>query len=79
MRVATLSDSERRQYYRDMDAIMYQRSVLKTGHYEGKMEGLAEGRAEEKLNNARNLIANGVSLDVIAKSLSIPLDELRKL
>lgn len=91
MRVATLSDSERRQYYRDMDAIMYQRSVLKTGHYEGKMEGLAEGRAEgraeglaegraeEKLNNARNLIANGVPLDVIAKSLSIPLDELRKL
>ena len=99
MRVATLSDKDRRQYYRDMDAIMYQRSVLKTGRYEGRMEGLAEGRkegrkegiaegrkegiaegrAEEKMENARSLKQNGVPLEIIAKSLDIPVEALKAL
>ena len=87
MRITSLSDKDRRQYYHDMEDIMYQRSVLKTGRYEGRMEGLkegrteglAEGRAKEKIENARNLKVNGVPLDVISKSLNISIDELKKL
>ena len=45
----------------------------------GRAEGLAEGRAEERLVNARNLKANGVSLEVIAKSLSLTDEELSRL
>ena len=53
--------------------------LVAEGLAEGLVKGRTEGRTEEKLNNARNLIANGVPLDVIAKSLSIPLDELNKM
>ena len=50
------------------------------GRAEGRAEGLAEGeakgRAEERLKNARNLKANGVPVDVIAKSLQLTVKEI---
>lgn len=50
LRVDALPDAEKRAYIRDMEALRYQRSVIKTGWYEGhadgRAEGLAEGRAE---------------------------------
>ena len=50
LRIDSLSVAERRAYVRDMEALRYQRSVIKTGwddgHREGRKEGLAEGRAE---------------------------------
>lgn len=42
-------------------------------------KGRAEGRAEEKLENARNLKANGVSIELIAKSLGLTEEEVEKL
>ncbi len=53
------------------------------GLAEGRAKGLAEGRAEgesnERMKNARNLKANGVSPDVIAKSLGLSLEEIENL
>ncbi|MDN0080128.1 Rpn family recombination-promoting nuclease/putative transposase [Bacteroides gallinaceum] len=46
LRVDSLSDQDRRAYIHDMEALRYQRSVIKTGWYEGRAEGLKEGRAE---------------------------------
>ena len=46
LRVDSLPDTEKQAYYRDMEALRYQRSVIKTGWYEGRADGLAEGRAE---------------------------------
>jgi predicted transposase/invertase (TIGR01784 family) len=42
-------------------------------------KGRAEGRAEEKLENARNLKANGVSIELIAKSLGLAEEKVEKL
>ena len=52
LRIDTLPDAEKRAYYRDMEALRYQRSVIKTGwdegHTEGFKEGKAKGRAERR-------------------------------
>ena len=49
------------------------------GRTEGLAEGRAEGRAEERIKNARNLLSNGIPLDIIQKSLSLSDDELKSL
>ena len=46
---------------------------------EGRAEGLSEGRKEERLKNARSLKVNGVSIDVIAKSLGLSEEEVAAL
>ena len=46
---------------------------------EGRAEGLVEGRKEERLKNARSLKVNGVSIDVIAKSLGLSEEEVAAL
>ena len=48
LRIDQLSPSDKQQYYSDMEAIRYQRSVIKTGWIEGRADGLAEGLAEGK-------------------------------
>ena len=39
----------------------------------------AKGRAEERMENARNLIANGASLELVTRSLNLTEEELRQL
>ena len=46
LRVDCLPPADRQAYKRDMEALRYQRSVIKTGWYEGRAEGLIEGRTE---------------------------------
>ena len=91
LRVTTLSDAERVKYYRDMDAISYQRSVIGTGWFEGHAEGVAEGRAEglaegriegqyEKAREiALKLKWQGLSSNVIADATGLSVDEIEKL
>ena len=42
-------------------------------------KGVEKGRIEEKLDNARNLKNNGVSIDLIAKSLGLSPEEIEHL
>ena len=49
------------------------------GRAEGRAEGEAKGRAEERIANARNLKANGVPAELIAKSLNLSIEEINKL
>ena len=73
--VASLTKEERRQYdedlkhYRDTIAVMH-------GQF---MEGETKGRAEERMANAMSLKANGVPIDIIAKSLGLTEDEVARL
>ena len=48
------------------------------GREEGRLEGREEGRAEERLKNARSLKANGIPMDVIAKSLGLTTEEIEQ-
>ena len=88
LRVDSLPDKEKRAYYRDMEALRYQRSVIKTGWYEGReegraeglkegrAEGRAEGRVEGKFEIARNMKAMGMPIDVIARCTNLGEDEI---
>ena len=87
--VASLNKEERMKYdeslraYRDTIAVMdgqYQegeRKGIEEGIEKGFQKGHAEGRAEERLSNAMNLIANGVSEDLVVKSLKLTEEELK--
>ena len=80
------------QAYSDFWMALVDERVLREGSYKkGKAEGLAEGvakgeakgraegRAETITENARNLKANGVSVEIIAKSLGLTADEIEAL
>ena len=45
----------------------------------GKAEGIAEGEAKNRIENALNLYKNGVSLDIISKSLNMDIEELKNI
>lgn len=95
LRIDSLPEREKHAYYRDMEALRYQRSVIKTGWDEGHADGLAEGRAEGRtegraegiaegrtqkaIDIARSMKAMGISVDVISKCTSLPPEEIEKL
>ena len=54
-------------------------SMKEAARREGHASGLAEGRQEKAVEAVHGLFANGVSEDIIAKSLNMPLDEVRKI
>ena len=45
----------------------------------GKAEGKAEGEAKNRIENAINFYKNGVSLDIISKSLNMDIEELKNI
>lgn len=49
------------------------------GKLEGKLEGKKEGKLEGKLEVARNLIKNGVNIEIIMLSTGLSKEELKKL
>ena len=42
-------------------------------------KGIAEGEAKNRIENAINFYKNGVSLDIISKSLNMDIEELKNL
>ena len=43
LRIDNLSESERKLYYKILDDLRYQQSVIETGRFEGRIEGIEEG------------------------------------
>ena len=80
LRVDALSVAEKRAYVRDMEALRYQRSVIRTGwddgHREGRKEGLAEGRAEEAHDIAKRLLGMGLPVDAVAQATRLSAEEI---
>ena len=82
-----LSNAERQKYNAHLEALRYQQSVIETGWFEGKEEGLAEGKAEglaegkakEKIEIAINLLKNGISIDIVSNSTGLSVDEIKEI
>ena len=83
LRVDSLPKAEKQAYFRDMEAIRYQRSVIKTGWYEGRAEGRAEGIAEGKKENIRETVrrmkALGLPLETIAQVTQLSFQDIEKM
>lgn len=83
LRVDLLSPSEKRQYYSDMEAIRYQRSVISTGWIEGRAKGLEEGIEKGKTKSRREIAVKmkkqGLSADLIAQCTGFSAEEIADL
>ena len=91
LRVACLSDTERRAYEHDMEALRYQRSVIQTGWIEGKAEGLKEGMEQgiakgmeqggrnKQLEIARGMKADGLPPETVARYTGLSVEDVREL
>ncbi len=49
------------------------------GKNEGKIEGKIEGRNETLIENAISFYKNGVSLDIISKSIGISIEDVKNI
>ena len=49
------------------------------GRAEGREEGLAEGAQQKAIEDARSFYANGISVDIIAKSLNMTVDQVKEI
>jgi predicted transposase/invertase (TIGR01784 family) len=74
-----MSPKERHVYDEHINAVMIQNDVLDTAKLEGRAEGLAEGRAEEKKALARKFKEAGVSIELIAQSTGLSMEEIAAL
>ncbi len=45
----------------------------------GKEEGIAEGARQKAVEDARNLLKKGISPELIAECIGLPLDEVGKI
>ena len=87
LRIDTLPDAEKRAYYRDMEALRYQRSVIKTGwdegHTKGFKEGEAKGRAEGEKEKAKEIAKKmkdmGLPVKDIAQYTQLTQEEIKQL
>lgn len=83
LRVDALPPDEKRAYVRAMEALSYQRSVIKSGWIEGRAEGREEGRAEgmkeNSLDVARRMKQLGLPTGTIAQCTQLSMEEIEKL
>jgi predicted transposase/invertase (TIGR01784 family) len=72
-------DREGKIVYVSIAEEYYTKKGIEKGIEKGKLEGKLEGRLEGKLEVARNLLARGVSPDIIAESAGLPVEKIREL
>lgn len=77
LRIDHLSPAEKGRYYSDMEALRYQRSVIKTGWIEGRADGLVEGKVEGKAEGLAEGKAEGL-VEGEAKSQRLIATNLKK-
>ena len=64
-------------YYNIIDSA--EKRAREEGLLQGRLQGLAEGREEERRMVVQKLIASGMSVEIVSKILQIPEDELKKM
>ena len=58
----------------------YEKNICyKEGLEEGRQEGREEGMAEKALSAAKNLLAEGIAPETVARCVDIPLEEVKAL
>lgn len=76
---SAMTEAQLYAYERFWDQVNREYVLADANFKDGLAKGMAEGRAEERLSNARSLKANGVPLDIIAKSLNLTDKEITEL
>ena len=83
MKIAGFDKVKRMQYEKDMYDERRRNGEIEAAKEDGMKEGLEkgreEGREETKLENAKNLKALGVAVDIISKATGLPIETIEKL
>ena len=74
-----MNKAEQLAYDEHINAIMIQNDVLSTAAMEGRQEGLAEGRMEEKQANARRMKALNLPVETICQVTGLSAGEIESL
>lgn len=56
-----------------------ERYAFRNGHEQGLAEGLKQGAQEKSIEAAKTFYANGVSIEIIAKSLGMTIEEITEI
>jgi len=75
LEILSQSEEARWRYEARQKFLRDQASMLEGAREEGRAEGRAEGKEEV----ARNLLAMGISVEVIAKATGLSIDQIRAL
>ncbi len=90
LRIDSLSEEDRKAYFRYLESLSLSQSVLWSsrvlgfdeGEKIGRQKGRAEGRAEQLVESIKNIMSSGFDFDNAVKMLKVPanqIHELRKL
>ena len=77
--VGGMTRAERLQYDEALKKFRDTISVFEGVRMEGRMEGNAEGRENEKKATIQRLLASGASVDIIAVATGLTQDEVKPL
>ena len=78
LRIDSLPETERRNYYRELERRMIENDVTRSYYVDGKADGLEEGKKERELEIARNLKGK-VSVEIIMESTGLTAEEIAAL
>jgi len=83
LKIDSMSEKERREYERHLDALRYQKNSLDTARAEGREEGeaigLEKGRMEGVRQTAAAMKAEGMPVSVISRITGLDEDSIRQL
>ena len=79
MKIAGFDKVKRMQYEKDMYDERRRNGEIAAAKEDGMKEGLEKGREETKLENAKNLKALGVAVDIISKATGLTVETIEKL
>ncbi|MBR1638663.1 MAG: hypothetical protein IJ688_04680, partial [Treponema sp.] len=63
----------------EFDEELFIRNRHQEGYEEGKADGIAQGGQQKAIEDAKSFYANGVSVEIIAKSLGMSVEEVNAL
>ena len=83
LRVDSLSEEDRKAYFRYLESLSLSQSVLWSsrvlGFDEGEKIGREKGRTEQLVESVKKFISKGYDFDEVVKILEVPLDQIPEL
>jgi len=72
-------EKEREVYEAERKFRMDRKEEIATAEDKGRVEGIQEGEKKKSIEIAKNLLKNGVSMDIIEQSTGLSTKEINKL
>jgi len=78
-RLSALDESNTAQYINSMLTREDIQSYKNAAYEDGLEDGMEKGREEERIEIAKSMLMNGLSVDLIAKITALPVEQIKSL